>query len=42
MNKDKRMEVWRKYNNRCAYCGEFIFYKESVIEYLKLEIEDKL
>ena len=34
MNKEIRIEVWQKYDCRCAYCGEPIHYKEMQVDHI--------
>ena len=34
MNKDDRIEIFKKYNGRCAYCGTRIDYKEMQVDHL--------
>lgn len=34
MNERTRRAVWRKYGNRCAYCGKEIAYKDMQVDHL--------
>lgn len=34
MKKSLREKVLKKYNSRCAYCGEPLFYKEMQVDHL--------
>lgn len=34
LTKSERMEVFKKYNGRCAYCGEPIVYNEMQVDHL--------
>lgn len=34
MKKEIRIQVWEKYNNKCAYCGTFIDFKKMQIDHI--------
>ena len=34
MKKEKRAEVWMKYDGRCAYCGEDLEYKNMQVDHI--------
>ncbi len=34
MKKSQRMEVYNKYNGRCAYCGKEIEYKDMQVDHI--------
>lgn len=34
MNKSQRMQVYNKYNGRCAYCGKRIKYEEMQVDHI--------
>lgn len=35
LTKDQRMQIWQKYDGRCAYCGEPIEYKDMQVDHIK-------
>lgn len=35
MKKEIRIQVYNKYNGRCAYCGEKIEYKDMQVDHIK-------
>ncbi len=35
MKKELRIKVWKKYNHRCAYCGEELDYKEMQVDHIE-------
>ena len=35
MNKKQREQIYKKYNGRCAYCGEKIEYKDMQVDHIK-------
>lgn len=35
MNKKQREQIYKKYNGRCAYCGEKIEYKDMQVDHVK-------
>lgn len=34
MKKDTRIKVWKKYNCKCAYCGEDLEYKKMQVDHI--------
>jgi hypothetical protein len=34
MNKETRITVWNKFNNRCSYCGEKIRYEDMQVDHV--------
>ena len=34
MNKANRLQIWNKYNRRCAYCGESIELEEMQVDHI--------
>jgi 5-methylcytosine-specific restriction endonuclease McrA len=34
MRKETRIEVWNKYDNKCAYCGKDLEYKEMQVDHI--------
>lgn len=35
MNKELREKVWKKYNGKCAYCGEDLAYKNMQVDHIE-------
>ncbi len=38
INESKRIEVWKKYNRHCAYCGKIIKYTQMQVDHLHPKI----
>ncbi|NQX81064.1 MAG: HNH endonuclease [Flavobacteriaceae bacterium] len=38
--KNKRKKIWCKYNNRCAYCGKKLAYKNMTLDHIKAKSKE--